>query len=185
MSIGRSLSSAEIEREFPFAVRIILRTPWLTHETLAMNQAAHDLGTPYRSGEFNAVRTYHFTRQDQAGAVAEFVLARRYDRLFRDCTSGSPRDAVAAEWRRIEAERQAILAWARRTRMLQEVVQEYRFSRRQGDASCRAHENASRVVATADPSIADPMNYAGVLIEWAEREHRAWFWRCCRKHHVL
>ena len=69
--------------------------------------------------------------------------------------------------------------------VLQEVVQEYRFSRRQGDCSNTAHENASGVVAKADPSIADPMNHAGVLIEWAEREHREWFWRCCRKHHVL
>jgi hypothetical protein len=37
----------------------------------------------------------------------------------------------------------------------------------------------------ADPSISDAMNHAGELIEWAEREHRDWFWRCCRDHHRL
>jgi hypothetical protein len=185
MPVARSVSSTEIEREFPFTVPIILRTPWRTHETLAMNQAVHDLGVPYRAGEFNAIRTYRFPRQEPVESLRAFVTARRYDRLFSDCRRGSSPEEVAAEWRRIEAERQAILAWARRTRLLQEVVQEYRFSRRQGDASCRAHENASRMVAKADPSIADPMNHAGVLIEWAEREHRAWFWRCCARHHVL
>ncbi|WP_428669046.1 hypothetical protein [Reyranella sp.] len=184
MPVARSLSSAEIEREFPFTVSIIVRTPWFTHETLVMNQSVHDPGVPYRCGEFNSMRTYHIARQEPAETLREFVAARRYDRLFRDCPRGSSREEVAAEWRRIEDERQAILAWARRTRMLQAVVQEYRFGR-QGDASCRAHENASKLVAKADPSIADPMNHAGVLIEWAEREHRAWFWRCCRRHHVL
>lgn len=84
----------------------------------------------------------------------------------------------------IEREKAIILDWGRRTRKLQEVVQEYRFSRRQGDDSQRAHENAARLVAT-DASVADPMNTARVLIEWAEREHRDWFWRCCRDHHVL
>jgi hypothetical protein len=48
-----------------------------------------------------------------------------------------------------------------------------------------AHQEAGKVVMKSDPTIADPMNYAGVLIEWAEREHREWFWRCCRNGHSL
>jgi hypothetical protein len=181
----RSLSSAEIEREFPYTTRIILRTGWEVHEQLAVNQAVGDLGAPYRSGWFNGIRRYHFAQAEKAEALSKFMLARRYDRLFPNCGKGSSREEVAAEWVRIEEQRQAILAWARQTGMLQEVVQEYRFGRRQGDASYKAHEQASLVVARADASIADPMNHAGVLIEWAEREHRDWFWRCCRHHHVL
>ncbi len=34
-------------------------------------------------------------------------------------------------------------------------------------------------------TVADPLAYAGHIIEWAEREHLVWFWRCCREHHVL
>jgi hypothetical protein len=29
------------------------------------------------------------------------------------------------------------------------------------------------------------MTYAGVCIEWAEREFRDWFWRCAPNHQVL
>jgi hypothetical protein len=94
-------------------------------------------------------------------------------------------EQVAAAWIRIEQERQAILAWGRSTQMLRHVVQEYRFERHMGSRSSIAHEAAARLVAKADAAIADPLNYAGVLIEWAEREHRCWFWRGCRGDHVL
>jgi hypothetical protein len=33
--------------------------------------------------------------------------------------------------------------------------------------------------------LADPLAAAMVLLEWMEREHRGWFWRCCRTDHVL
>src|SRR6187399_2510003 len=62
------------------------------------------------------------------------------------CCAAAARARHPSEWRRIEQERQVILDWGRRTKKLQEVVQEYRFSRRQGDASYKAHENASRIV---------------------------------------
>jgi hypothetical protein len=94
-------------------------------------------------------------------------------------------EQVAAEWIRIEQERQTILAWGRSTRILRDVVQEYRFERHMGSRSSTAHEAAARLVAKADPSIADPLAYARVLIEWAERQHRCWFWRGCRGDHVL
>lgn len=86
---------------------------------------------------------------------------------------------------RLFLDEQAILAWGRQKGRLQEVVQEYRFSRRAGDASCKAHDYAAAAVARLDPSVADPANTARVLIKWMEQEHREWFWRCRRDHHVL
>ena len=80
----------------------------------------------------------------------------------------------------MEAEREEILAWGRATGMMREVVQEYRFERHSGTYSYKAHEAAARLIENAYPTIADPLNYAGVLIEWSEKEHRAWFWHCCR-----
>jgi hypothetical protein len=62
--------------------------------------------------------------------------------------------------------------------MLQEVVQEYRFERRQVSSSNMARVAASWIVEKADASIRDSMTYASVLIEWTKREHRDWFWRC-------
>jgi hypothetical protein len=44
---------------------------------------------------------------------------------------------------------------------------------------------AAKLVEKVDAWIGDPMSYAGILIEWAEREYREWFWRCCRDHHAL
>jgi hypothetical protein len=69
--------------------------------------------------------------------------------------------------------------------MLREVVQQYRFERHAGRHSCNAHQAAAQLIEKAYPTIADPFNYAGVLIEWSEKEHRSWFWRCCQDHHVL
>jgi hypothetical protein len=96
----------------------------------------------------------------------------------QDLPSG---DDDAAEWEST----QTILAWGRRDGRLKEVVQEYRFGRRQGDSSERAYVCAALRVASLDASIADPQTCAAVLIQWMEREHRDWFWRCCRDHHVL
>ena len=182
---GPALSSAEIERDFPYLTAIIFRSRWLVHEQLTVNQFLGTLVGGRRRVDFNSIRSYRFSRQDEASRFSEFILSHRFDRLRADCPDGSSREEVAAEWVRIEQERRAILAWGRQHRRLQEVVQEYRFSRRAGDLSRKAHENAALVVTKADPSIVDPLNWAGVLIEWAEREHRDWFWRCCRHHHVL
>jgi len=79
-----------------------------------------------------------------------------------------------------------ILAWARqRPGLLQAVVQEYRFSRRQGEGAVRARREAARAMQRIDPAIADPMTHAMVLLEWMEQEHRDWFWRSCRTGHEL
>jgi hypothetical protein len=69
--------------------------------------------------------------------------------------------------------------------MLIEIVQAYRFERRQGAFSSAAHAAAAKLVEKMDPSIGDPLTYADVCFEWAEREHRQWFWRCTRDHHLL
>ena len=82
-------------------------------------------------------------------------------------------------------EREAILDWGRATGLLREVVQQYRFERRQGADSAAAYGEAAKLVAAADPRIEDPSKYAHVMIAWAENEHRAWFWRCCRDGHIL
>lgn len=82
-------------------------------------------------------------------------------------------------------EREEILGWGRATGLLREVVQQYRFERRQGADSAAAHLEAAKLVAAADPRIVDPSKYARVMVAWAESEHRAWFWRCCRDGHRL
>lgn len=78
-----------------------------------------------------------------------------------------------------------ILAWARQRHVLMEIVQEYRFARRQGEGAERARHEAAALVARTDPTIPRPMTYALILLEWAEQEHRDWFWRCCRGKHAL
>jgi hypothetical protein len=180
-----SLSSSEIERDFPYTSRIILRTPWLTHEHLCVNHTLADLANRYRCGTFNDICCYHFVRQEQAARFTDFIRTGHYHRLRRNCHEGAGQQEVALEWMRIFDQRQIILAWGREGSRLVDVVQAYRFARKCGDYSNTAHEQAAKIVARIDPSIADPMNHAGVLIEWAEREHREWFWRCCRDHHVL
>lgn len=92
---------------------------------------------------------------------------------------------IAGTWEQTQRERQAILVWGRQGGRLQEVVQAYRFARRQGDSTETAKACAVRVVGQIDPTIAEAATYALVLLEWMEREHRDWFWRCCRHHHVL
>jgi hypothetical protein len=47
-----------------------------------------------------------------------------------------------------------------------------------------AHCAAAKVVERVDPSVDDAMTYAGVCIEWVEREFRE-FWRCAPNHQVL
>lgn len=179
------LSSTEIEREFPYTSKVILRTPWRTHEQLAVNDKVHQLANDYFCGRFNRMRCYHFARQDQAAAFTDFIRQGRYHRLRPDCCEGPSQQELALEWLRLCDERQSILAWGRVGSRLQEVVMAYRFHRKIGCGSEEAHRQSALAVAALDGGVSDPLNHAGVLIEWAEREHRAWFWRCCLRHHVL
>src|SRR5579883_109176 len=181
----RNLSSAEIEREFPYTSRVILRTRWRTHEQLQVNQRLSELTDAYRQNHFNRISCYHFAKREHAAGFTEFIRQGRYRRLKADSHEGASQEEVALEWMRICDERQTILAWGREQGRLRDVVYAYRFHRKIGRHGGQAFDEAIKTVSQLDPSIADPMNYAGVLLEWAEREHRAWFWRCCRDHHSL
>lgn len=182
---GQPLSSAEVDHFYPHTTRIICRGALTIYETAALNAEADRIDCDHRGGYFNSIHVVHFQHEDQAEALSRFALDNRLHRLVPNSTQGASREEVEAEWQRIAQEREAIVAWGRSTGMLRDVVQEYRFERRRGAFSSSAHMAAAKVVEKADLSIVDPMNYAGVLIEWAEREHREWFWRCCRDHHVL
>ena len=67
----------------------------------------------------------------------------------REVTAERPTgEQVAAEWERIERERETVLTWARgKEGRRQDVVQTYRFERRQGAYSSTAHTVASKTVA--------------------------------------
>ncbi len=177
-------SSEQIERVFPYTAPIIRRGSWTFSETGDVNSEVERLGK-HRRFDFNNVHRYRFEREELAAALTEFALSRCLHRLQPNSTRGASREEVALEWERMEAEREEILAWGRTTGMMREVVQEYRFERHRGSYSYNAHEVAARLIEKAHPTIADPLNYAGVLIEWSEKEHRAWFWRCCRDGHHL
>ena len=177
-------TSAELERAFPHTTAIIRRGYWSAAEHAELNGWMMQFGD-MRCGEFNWIRRYYFTCPDQAEKLREHALDLRLHRLRVQCGEGATREEVALEWERMAAEREEILAWGRLTGMTRQVVAHYRAERHVGTYSYTAHFNAAKLIEKAHPTIADPRNYAGVMIEWAEREHRAWFWRCCRGLHHL
>lgn len=182
---GMALSSAEIERLFPHDVRIIMRGCLDYRDRGSVNELLDRLGER-RNGSFNGIEHHRFARPECAATFAAFVDRRALHRLVPDSSQKPSPEAVKAAWEAIERDRVTILAWTReRPTRLQNVVQEYRFERHRGAPSWPAHVAASKVVEAEDPTVTDPMNYAGVILEWAEREHREWFWRCCRRYHVL
>ena len=179
-----ALSSAETERLYPYPARMIARSFVGFHERGVLNETAQRIGQ-LRHSSFNCVETFRFTTADRAAEMAELITSKRLDRLSRNSAQGSSREEVAAEWKRIAEERETILEWGRVTGMLREVVALYRFERHMGSWSYHAHVEAAKLIDKAHPPIFDPMNLAGVMIEWSEREHREWFWRCCRDGHCL
>ena len=177
-------TSAELEQAFPHATSIIRRGHWTATEQAELNDWMRQFGDT-RCGDFNSVRRYHFTCPQQAAALREHALDLRLHRLRANCTYGATREEMALEWERMAAEREEILAWGRTTGMTRQVVAHYRAERHVGSYSYTAHFAAAKLIEQAHPTIADPRNHAGVMIEWAEREHRSWFWRCCRGLHHL
>lgn len=177
-------TSAEIEQAFPHVAQVIRRGLWMVYEQTEMNVMLSELG-PYRSGSFNGIGTFRFTEAEHAAAFAEYAFDKQLHRLKVNSTRGATREEVALEWERRAAEREEILAWGRLTGMTRQVIAHYRAERHVGAWSLSAHHAAGRLIEKAHPTIADPCHYAGVMIEWAEREHRAWFWRCCRGLHQL
>lgn len=182
---GQSLSSAEIERFYPAAAPLIARGELSYAEKGRMLDEANRIDEDRRGDSFNGIEYFRFRFPEQGAAMSDFLLRHRLHRLVPNSTTAATPEEVAAEWQRMASEREVILAWARSTRMLIEIVQTYRFERRRGAYSYAAHRAAAELVRTTHPGIVDAVNYAGVCIEWAEREHRDWFWRCCRDHHLL
>lgn len=179
------LSSADVERLYPARVVRIDRGELSYADKGRIIERASQIDAEWRGGTFNGLEYLHFRFPEQSATMAAFLLKESLHRLVPGSLQASTPDEVEAEWRRMAQERQTILAWARSTKMLIEIVQTYRFERRQGAYSHTAHCAAAKVVEAFDRSIADPMTYAGVCIEWVEREHRGWFWRCCPNHQVL
>jgi hypothetical protein len=178
------LSSAEIERLYPARVPLIARGALSRGDKDRIVEEACRIDEDRRCGSFNGIDTFHFRQLEQGAAMADFLLRNRMHRLVPGSSQAAAPAEVAAEWVRMAQERAAILAWGRASNMLRDVVQEYRFERRSGSDSFIAHRVAASLIEKRHPSIGDPLNHAGVCIEWAEREHRQWFWRCCR-HQVL
>ena len=179
------LSSADVERLYPARVARIARGELTYADKSSINAEVASIDSAWRRGQFNGIEYFHFRFPEQGARMAAFLTKHRLHRLVPGSSEAPSPEEVDAAWARLAQERDAILAWARSTRMLIEIVQTYRFERRQGACSAAAHAAAARLVEKVDPSIADPMTWAGVCIEWAEREHRAWFWRCTRDHQLL
>ena len=177
-------TSEELERAFPHTTAIIRRGYWTATEQAELNGWMRQFDDT-RCVEFNSIRRYYFTCPEQATKLREHALDLRLHRLRVQCGEGATREEVALEWERRAAEREEILAWGRLTGMTRQVVAHYRAERHVGTYSYTAHFNAAKIIEKTHPTIADPRNHAGVMIEWAEREHRSWFWRCCRGLHHL
>ncbi len=58
--IGRvaELSSAEIDRQFPYTSRVIQRTLWETSDHLKVNECLSKITNEHRCGYWNEVGTY-------------------------------------------------------------------------------------------------------------------------------
>lgn len=178
-------TSAEIAGVYAVKVARIARGTLSCAEQGKLNSCAGEIDRRWRSGHFNGLEYFHFRFPEQGAIMAGFLLRERLHRLVPASPEPATSDAVEAEWRRMAEQRAAILAWARANKSLMDIVQTYRFERRRGAVSARAHGEAARIVQQIDRSIADPLTYAGVCIEWAEREYRQWFWRCAPDHQVL
>ena len=180
-----SLSSADVERLYPARVARIARGELTDADRGRINGEMSCIDREGHGGQFNGIEYFHFRFPEQGDRMAAFLMKHRLHRLVPGSSQAPTSDEVGAAWARLAQEREAILAWARSTRMLIEIVQAYRFERRQGADSSVAHAVAASLVEKMDPSIVDPLTYAGACIEWAEREHRQWFWRCTREHQLL
>jgi hypothetical protein len=169
----------------PIRVARIARGDLTPVEKARINERAARIDTQWRGGHFNGLEYFHFRLPEEGAAMAAFILKERLHRLVPGSTCAPTAGEVEAAWRRRAEEREDVLAWARANKALMEIVQTYRFERRQGACSFDAHTAAAMMVEQLDRSIADARTYAGVCIEWAEREYRQWFWRCAPNHQVL
>ena len=179
------LSSDDVERLFPGRVARIARGELTYAEKGRIVERCGEIDREWRGGDFNGIEYFHFRFPEQGATMAAFLLREGLHRLVPGSLQAPTPEEVEADWRRMAAQRDDILAWARKAKALSEIVQTYRFERRQGAFSHMAHHAAAKVVKQIDPSVDDAMTYAGMCIEWAEREFREWFWRCAPNHQVL
>jgi hypothetical protein len=179
------LCSTDIVRLYPGRVARIARGELTYAERGRILERVGEIDPEWRGGHFNGIEYFHFRFPEQGATLAAFLLRERLHRLVPGSLQPATPEDVEAEWRRLAAQRADILAWARKTKALSEIVQTYRFERRQGAVSQMAHDAAAKAVKQIDPSVDDAMTYAGVCIEWAEREFRDCFWRCAPNHQVL
>ena len=179
------LSSTNVAFLYPNKVARIARGKLTYADRGRINECAARIDAQWRGGSFNGLEYFHFRFPEQVAIMAAFLLKERLHRLVADSTLAATPEDIEAEWQRMAEQRETILAWARVNKALIEIVQTYRFERRQGAYSSTAHTAAAKLVEQIDRSVADPMTYAGVCIEWTEREHRQWFWRCAPDHQVL
>jgi len=179
------LSSTDVERLFPARIARIARGELTYTEKGRIRVKAGDIDAAWRGGTFNGIEYFHFRFPEQSATMAAFLLREGLHRLVPGSLQAPTPAEVEADWQRLAAQRETILNWARAKKALSEIVQTYRFERRRGAYSYMAHCAAAKTVEQIDRSIQDAMTYAGVCIEWAEREHRAWFWRCAPDHQVL
>src|SRR5260370_3586092 len=172
---GGYLTSADVERLYPARVARIARGELTYADRRRINEEVSRIDQEWRGGHFNGIDYFHFRFPEQGARMAAFLMKQRLHRLVPGSSQAPTPDEVDAEGARMAQEREAILSWARSTRMLIEIVQAYRFERRQGAYSSAAHAAAARGVEKGDPSVGGPMPCAGVCIELAARRHR----QCC------
>jgi len=119
--------------------------------------------------------------------MAAYLMKRRLHRLVPGSSQAPTSEEVDAAWgaagagTRSDPRLGAIDADAHRDRA-DLPISERRPGRLLLGGPCAA---AAKMVEKMDLSIGDPLTHAGVCIEWAEREHRQWFWRCTRDHQLL
>ena len=121
------LSSTNVERLYPACVVRIARGELTYAEQARINGQASRMDSQWRGGDFNGLQYFHFRFPEQSATMAGFLLRERLHRLVPGSGRAATPGEIEAEWQRMAAERGVILAWARSTKTLIEIVQTYRF----------------------------------------------------------
>jgi hypothetical protein len=119
------LSSADVERLYPARVARIARGELTYADRGRINEEVSSIDQEWRGGRFNGIEYFHFRFPHQGARMAAFLMKQRLHRLVPGSSRAPTPEDVDAEWARLAREREAILSWARSTRMLIEIVQAY------------------------------------------------------------